>query len=433
MTGRDHARRADGRRRGRRADRAAALVALGLALAAGLGALSAVRAQRRDDPPLADRSAGRSVVVYPMQRIAIRMDHSLPEHRALACQRCHTRAQDSREASDTLVPDEASCGPCHDAERDRSQPTTEHCGTCHLGYEAEMEADGGAPRPSAIVPSSSMPAPHLRFSHAAHVSRDQSCESCHVGISSAREGTRAHLPTMRDCFRCHAPAGLELAGAESPAAPLVCGGCHPTDASGMLRTHFPEGDLSPPRWLAGMAHDHEWLVRHRWVAADEGPLCAQCHRESECAACHDGRVRPLRVHPGDFLSTHPVMARRDETHCTSCHTLTQFCAECHARLGIAPIAAPEARAAQRYHPPPGVWSRGPQMHAIEARRSLQSCVSCHAEDDCVACHGSTSIGGGGASPHPPGFASQCRSALDTNAHACATCHGDLEALRARCP
>ena len=412
--------------------RRAPSIALALALAASgaLGVLSA-GAQRRDDPPLTDRSAGRSVVVYPMQRIAIRMDHSLPEHRELACTRCHDGAPTSAISSDSLVPREERCGPCHEAERDRSHPTTEHCGTCHVGFEQSDLEDGG-PAPAAIVPSASMPSPHLRFSHATHVSRGQACESCHVGIGTARQGTRAHLPTMRDCFRCHAPEGLAEPGAELPVAPLTCGGCHETQPSGMLTTQFAEGSLVPPRWLAGMAHDHEWLVRHRWVAADEGALCAACHRESECVACHDGRVRPLRVHPGDFLSTHPVMARRDETHCTSCHAITQFCAECHARLGLAPIAAPEVRAAQRYHPPEAVWSRGPNMHATEARRSMQSCTSCHAEQDCVACHGSGSVGGGGSSPHPPGFAAHCRSALETNAHACATCHGDVEALRSRC-
>lgn len=410
----------------------AAVLVLGLASCAVLGVLASARGQRRDDPPLHDRSQGRSVVVYPMQRVAIRMDHSLAQHRALPCERCHTAAATSTRSSDSLIPTEASCAPCHDAQTDRAHPTTENCATCHLGYDAEMEFDGGVPLPAAIVPSSSMPAPHLIFSHAAHVSRDQTCESCHVGMATVGQGTRGQLPMMRDCFRCHAPDGLALPGFEVPAAPFTCAGCHPALPSGMLRTSFPEGELSPPRWLAGMAHDHEWLVRHRWVAADEGPLCAQCHRESECVACHDGRVRPLRVHPGDFLTTHPVMARRDETHCTSCHAITQFCAECHARLGLAPIAAPQVRAAERYHPPEAVWSRGANMHAVEARRSLQSCVSCHAEEDCVVCHGSGSVGGGGRSPHPPGFRSTCRGALETNAHACVTCHGDLEAVRAMC-
>jgi hypothetical protein len=412
------------------------LAGLALVVSATLGALSA-RGQRREDPPLVDRSAGRSVVVYPVQRIAIRMDHSLPAHAELRCERCHAAAPTSTTSSDLLVPREEACGPCHDAQRDRRAQTAENCGTCHVGFEAEIPDDAGV-APAAIVPSASFPAPHLRFSHAAHVSRGQACTGCHAGIDDAREGTRAHLPTMQSCFACHAGAGLAQPGHELPVAPFECGRCHETVPSGMLRTAFPEGELLPPRWLAGMAHDHEWLVRHRWVAADEGPLCAQCHRESECVACHDGRVRPLRVHPGDFLATHAPMARRDETRCTSCHTVTQFCAECHARLGISSLSAPSVAAPMRYHPPEAVWSRpraapAQPLHAIEARRSMQSCISCHAEEDCVACHASSSVvGGSAASPHPPGFAATCRTALETNAHACITCHGDVAALRARC-
>jgi hypothetical protein len=406
------------------------MLVLGLTLSGVLGALSGARGQRRDDPPLHDRSEGRSLVVYPLQDIALRMDHSHPAHRALACVRCHEDADTSTASSDLLVPREASCGPCHDAERDRAAQTEATCGTCHVGFEPIGSATD-LPLPAAVVTASTMPAPHLRFSHAAHVSRGQTCESCHVGIGDAELGTRAQLPTMRDCFTCHAPDGLALEGHESPVAPFTCAGCHVSTPAGMLRTQFAEGEMVPPRWLAGMAHDHEWLVRHRWVAADQGPLCASCHRESECVDCHDGRVRPTRVHPGDYLSTHPVMARRDEPHCTSCHTTQQFCTECHARLGLSPISAPDVRTPIRYHPPSAVWSRGPNLHGLEARRSMQSCTSCHAEDDCVTCHGASGIGVG-VSPHPPGFAASCRAAMETNAHACATCHGDLETLRSRC-
>jgi hypothetical protein len=74
---------------------------------------------------------------------------------------------------------------------------------------------------------------------------------------------------------------------------------------------------------------------------------------------------------------------------------------------------------------------GPTLHALEAQRAMNACVSCHAEQDCVACHGALGIGAG-LSPHPPGFAAQCAAALDTNARACRTCHGDLDALRSRC-
>jgi len=198
-----------------------------------------------------------------------------------------------------------------------------------------------------------------------------------------------------------------------------------------MRTHFAEGDLLPPRWLFGMQHDRDWLVRHRWVGADHGDLCSACHEERDCSNCHDGRVRPPRVHPNDFLTTHPQLARRDSPRCTSCHAAQSFCLECHARIGVSPISAPDVRSASRFHPPPSVWIEGPVRHAIEARRSLMSCTSCHAERDCVVCHGALGVGGG-VSPHPPGFAATCASALRTNARACAICHGDLGALAMRC-
>ena len=180
-----------------------------------------------------------------------------------------------------------------------------------------------------------------------------------------------------------------------------------------------------------MRHDHEWLVRHRWVAADQGRMCAQCHQESDCTDCHDGRVRPQRIHPGDYLTIHPAQARRDQPRCTSCHQTTRFCGECHARLGLSTISAPVVRASSRFHPPAAMWVRGPTQHGIEARRAMNTCASCHAEQDCVACHGALGIGAG-VSPHPPGFDMSCGRALEQNDRACRTCHGDLEALRRRC-
>lgn len=386
------------------------------------------RSQRSSAPRHGD--GGRSVIIYPPQTIALRMDHALGAHRALACSRCHTAAETSDRAEDNLIPEERSCLPCHAEQTDRAHQTEATCGVCHVGFVGSASGEIG---PSPIVPASTIPRPRLRFSHRTHAQHGQTCESCHVGVRDTGLATRRHLPTMRDCFRCHAPAGFGPVGAEGVAsAPFDCSRCHLTRPDGLLQTRFREGWMNPPRWMAGMRHDHEWLVRHRWVGADHGPVCGACHTESECAECHDGRVRPRRIHPGDYLTTHPPMARRDEPRCASCHVVSQFCAECHGRLGIAPIAAPDVRAAERWHPPAAVWVRGPNLHAREAIRSMPSCASCHAEEDCVICHGSAGVGGLGLSPHPPGFGASCRTALETNARACITCHGDLDVLRRRC-
>ncbi len=362
------------------------------------------------------RSSGLpSMIVYPEQRIALRMDHSIPAHRALPCVRCHAGADRSEHAANLLIPAEASCLPCHADRITREAPQADRCGFCHVGYGQ------GAP---GLVPASLFPAPRLHFSHAAHVRRGMRCLDCHRGIDQTTLGTRAQLPTMRQCFQCHAGAAAS--------APTECTTCHLALPDGRMRSTFPEGSMNPPRWLHGMHHDRDWIVRHRWVGADNGPLCATCHTERDCTSCHDGRVRPPRVHPNDWLTLHPVMARRNTPRCTGCHTLQTFCSECHARLGLSPISAPLVHTRGRFHPPANVWVRGPVLHAREARRSMSDCASCHTERDCVQCHGALGVGAG-ISPHPPGFRAQCGRLLRQNDRACRTCHGDVSGLAALCP
>ncbi|MBX7194582.1 MAG: hypothetical protein K1X94_21175 [Sandaracinaceae bacterium] len=413
----------------------AAWLVIAVATALGLASGAEVHGQLRQEPPLSLPGDGRSVLVYPAQTIALRMSHAHPAHAALACTRCHERAATSTRADELLLPREAACVPCH-AETDRAQPSVERCAYCHVGARlpsAEASAPDAIGR--IFIPASRTPSPRLRFSHATHATAEGGCEGCHAGTRTVGLATRAQLPTMRDCMRCHAIEGLAAPGqGTSPEAgsSLACTGCHESLPDGRVRANLPEGWMNPPPWMAGMRHDHEWLVRHRWIAADAGPLCAQCHVERECADCHDGRARSRRVHPGDFLTTHAVMARRDETRCTSCHAVGTFCSECHARLGLATFSAPVTRGGERYHPPSAVWIRGPNLHGVEARRSLQSCVSCHDEGDCVACHGTSGVGGGGVSPHPPGFADSCGALLGSSPAACIRCHGDAETLRTRC-
>lgn len=414
----------------------AGLLVLGVlvgALAFGIAAgRERAGGQLRMDPPLSVASSGRSLLVYPREEIRLRMNHAHPAHAALSCTRCHADAEASRSSRDRLWPAEASCAPCHD-EVDRTRASVERCGRCHVGAFLPASEEGAESIVGRIViPPSRVVPPRVTFSHATHRTTPGGCERCHAGVRSADIATRAHLPTMRDCLGCHFVAGL-VDATRSASSPTPCTACHEALPDGCIRASFgTEGWLNPPQWMAGMHHDHEWLTRHRWVAADSGPLCAACHVERECADCHDGRVRPRRVHPGDYLATHAVMARRDEPRCTSCHVASTFCSECHARLGLATFSAPATRGSGRYHPPQAVWTRGPNLHGVEAQRAMQSCVSCHAEDDCVACHGSGRVGGGGVNPHPPGFAASCATVLAASPAACVRCHGDIAELRTRC-
>ncbi len=392
------------------------LALFGIALAALLGIATRADAERTRTRL---RFAATSSLLVPARPARIRAAHDHEAHRELPCARCHARAPSSDSARDRLAPASRTCTPCHTHEIAADDPRAispvdeSECATCHLD---------GEERPLA-------PVPRIRFSHAAHERIGVACATCHGDADTLASG-ESHLPTMRSCFACH---GGELASAPNRVrASSECTTCHLAMPDGRVRSHWPEGTMNPPPWMFGMQHDRDFLTRHRWVGADQGDRCASCHEESDCSDCHDGRVRPTRIHPNDYLTIHPQMARRNDPRCTSCHTTQTFCGECHARLGVAQTAALAVRARERFHPPPSEWTRGPVRHAHEARRSMTACASCHVENDCVQCHGSLGIGAG-LSPHGATFFGRCRELAQANSRACATCHGDAEAIAAQCP
>lgn len=378
------------------------LALLCLVVSAWLGVRAAAESGRT--PPRAS--------VYLRAPQGVRMDHATEAHRALPCTQCHERASQSTRAGDDLRPKEASCTPCHTAQTDRQRPGAETCGYCHQGFD---------PKSSPAIAAVRAEPARLAFSHARH--RAQTCSSCHVPLGSHAAPDQAHMgmPTMQTCLDCHRGS-----------RELACNRCHVALPNGRLRTKFPDGKLVPDGPLLGMAHDADFGVRHRWLAADDGPACASCHVEEECTECHDGRVRPRGIHPNDYLALHAQDAERRSTQCTSCHTIQSFCLECHARLGVSTLSAPDVDSPTRFHPAGSQWLRGPNSHAREAQRALDTCVSCHAERDCVLCHGSVGIGSVGISPHPPGFRNACAAYLSNNPRPCVACHGSTDALRARC-
>ncbi|MCS6798590.1 MAG: cytochrome c3 family protein [Myxococcota bacterium] len=347
------------------------------------------------DRSVARRPEPRSRIVYPGGERIVPMPHGIEGHRELRCEQCHRGASRSTRSADVLVPTVEACVPCHDAsERER------------------LLASTIAPRP----------APRIAFSHAAHARLGIRCVACHEAVLRSDERTDGGaLPTMRSCHRCH--------GGQDERVRSDCGLCHERRPGGLLRVHFPEGTMNPPSWLDGMHHDRDFLVRHRWIAADEPARCGVCHAERECEDCHDGRTRPVRVHPGDFLASHGMQALRAQSRCASCHTPQTFCGECHARLGLATTSAPAARLSGRFHPPASQWIAGPVLHARQAAIAMHTCTGCHTERDCVVCHGAPGIGAD-LSPHPPGFRAQCRQARELAPRACVRCHGNTDAL---CP
>lgn len=357
----------------------------------------------------ADREAEWSPVVYPMQRLPLVFSHGKHLARGTACAACHPAAASSRSAVDDLLPTEAACRACHPI--DRAQPELvvagqppAACRACHAGYA-----------PGAPIARVYMTPPPLKFDHGAHGASP--CESCHGDLRAVGLATRKQLPTMASCLRCH------TRGAEE----RHCADCHLATRGGLIETRFEHGTLVPAHDGLGDAHGPEFKSHHTQEARQSGATCTACHDRSECVACHQGVVKPMDFHPGNYVLTHAVDARRGKPDCSACHRAQSFCVGCHEREGIGSRGDTEyasGDSGRAFHPPG--WATagaGPNRHAIEARRSITGCASCHREDDCLRCH-SAEPGSLRASPHPPGWRGSARcKALDRgNRRMCLRCH-----------
>jgi hypothetical protein len=257
--------------------------------------------------------------------------------------------------------------------------------------------------------------PPLKFSHSAH--RAAPCESCHGELRTVDLATTQQLPTMAACLRCHKEGAEER----------HCADCHLARRGGLLETRFEHGTLVPAHTGLGDAHGPEFATRHTQEARQVGATCTACHDQSECVACHQGVVKPMAFHPGNYVLSHAIEARRGKPECAACHRAQSFCVGCHERsgLGMRGDTQFDTRDPGRAFHPAG-WATagaGPNRHALEARRNIASCASCHREDDCLRCH-SAEPGAMRASPHAAGWrgSATCRALDRGNRRMCLRCH-----------
>jgi hypothetical protein len=383
-------------------------------------------------PPGTNVSPVPSDEVFPPQTITIRFNHRVHLKKAKpgeGCKTCHPGAYTSTKAKDRLMPDPArTCDNCHDVDHSSKPPEAGkdpdgQCTYCHLGDNA-----GKNGRVARMI----IPEANLISNHKVHADRHIGCGHCHGQVWKLELATREQLPRMAGCFSCHQKPASSRGDAKGD-----CTACHIADRGGRLVTHFSTGDLTPPMWLHGAAHTPDFIERHKAVAGANSEMCSSCHRSEDCTNCHDGNVRPRRVHPNDWISMHAVAGRQDNPRCVSCHQLVSFCGDCHRRVGVARDTPSANRlAGRRFHPPPQTWTNGPrspQHHAFEAQRNINACVSCHTERDCATCHATKGIrGGGGVNPHPLGFTSKCGLAMDRNPRPCLVCHASTDRKLMEC-
>lgn len=352
--------------------------------------------------------------VYPKQDIPLHFNHGQHLQLGMACTECHASIGTSRRAADNNFPRGASCDRCHGKQHPKPRDEPAKCGLCHAKVDASDR----------VTASLRAPKPMLHFNHELHAKVGSACEDCHGDMTKVRLATTAQLPEEKDCLTCHDGFG----------ATDRCGACHPTEASGRLQVRAMDRRAMPslvPRggssW--GVGHDLSFVEDHGAQAQANAKLCESCHDETMCTDCHAGSIRPLRIHSGDFITTHALDSRGRTNDCQACHRTQTFCLGCHQRLGFdsEPGSDFAVGGALRFHPddwsgPPGM----PQAHAHAAQRNIAACASCHTEDSCLACHATTNAAmpGLGVSPHGPGFrdSARCNALAERNRRVCLKCH-----------
>ncbi len=340
----------------------------------------------------------------------------------LSCITCHVGPVDSTR---TVWPDPVSCATCHDGEVE--------------------------PR-VAWVPPTVTPASNLRFVHQTHarVTADSvGCAACHVTNTGPRGVV--HRSDAAQCVSCHVPnaAHLEVADRE-------CATCHvPLAVASRLTRERVAGFPTPlSHGVPGFGlQGHGDQRTAAGMEQDTAPItsCATCHAQDFCRNCHvnapevaaiqalasDPRslvhgftfAAPASHQDADFATGHRREANRLPARCATCHARPS-CTACH----VAPF--PTAVAAMAMPAPDravgAVVSREPPIthtavfregHGAEATATPRACATCHARQDCLACHRPNPAGGAGRGDyHPTTFLARHPAAAYARQTTCADCH-----------
>ena len=269
-----------------------------------------------------------------------------------------------------------SCTICH---------ARDFCLTCHVDAPEQpaIQALAPDPRSRAIVVRLAAPASHrddaFLARHGSSVREDaRQCSKCH---------------TRESCLACHAPSQRVATGLPARTAGRGIG------AQPVRR---------PPA-----THRESFSAQHAPLAAAAPANCAGCHVQTDCYACHrPAAAAAAGYHPGDFLQRHPAAAYTRVTSCADCHNVGAFCQTCHQKAGLTTAR----QLGSGYHDASQFFL---MSHGQAARQSLESCVSCHVERNCAACH--SAVAGRNFNPHGPGFdAARLRR---KNPEMCTACHG----------
>ena len=201
----------------------------------------------------------------------LNFSHQLHLEKAGAtCVDCHSAANDSQAATDSLLPSKEKCAVCHEG------------GTATPIDATPIDTaglDAIAPKPRSYRFNHQF---HLRFGNVApliaaaidngsylgsagdarrHLDTNDACQACHRGVEEAGLATAAHLPRMSDCLVCHSKVDN----------PFSCEKCH-----------LEGSNLRPAD------HTREFVDLHPTGKLDyDKQTCLPCHgRNFACMGCH---------------------------------------------------------------------------------------------------------------------------------------------------
>ena len=273
-------------------------------------------------------------------------------------------------------------------------PVPASCATCHA-RDFCIECHVDAPEQQAIR---ALPGDPRSLAHQAELIAPPSHESSNFIY---RHGVQARNGA-RECRTCHTQES--------------CTVCHVVG----LRQVSALPEWEPGRGRGARiarsrpaTHGPDFRGAHAALASAEPKSCTSCHTRTECLDCH----RPTAAsaggyHPAGFLTRHPAAAYSRETSCADCHSPTGFCSDCHQQSGL--VAGRTLRPG--FHDAKQFFLVG---HGQAARQSLETCVGCHTERDCLTCH--SAQGGRRFNPHGPGF--DGARLKRKNPEMCTACHG----------
>lgn len=262
----------------------------------------------------------------------------------------------------------------------------------------------------------------------------QDCTLCHTRAKAAKGWSKKvrktnflhsqHKDALNDCDMCHRALDQKPHRAGSHDS---CGGCHEKDMVDMLcaKCHrdFTYTGLNK---LAGFTHKDNFKAEHGNFTKKHARTCTQCHRESFCTDCH-GKKSGLKpsikypemvkrgfIHRGDWETLHRLEAKTDSGSCLKCHAQKE-CSACHLKSGA---SASSTSPIQR-HPAGWMNKASANFHGDKSRSNIVECATCHSQKGpgyCIDCHSA----GSGFNPHPKNWSSG-RMKMKSD-RMCLTCH-----------